>query len=203
MPVSRPGTLYRWATAVGALITAPSSGRQDTGWVAEEPPADIWNAVWLNTYQWLAYLQDLANQAFTWTGAHQFDGAIGGNDTASTAQLNRLRAKNLLKAWANVTTNGSGGVTLVDGFNVSGVALVGGIVKVTFAQQMADVNYAADVQSAVVATKVRYVGAPYAKNQAWVEVTLGDLAGLGGGGASTVALDTTATAFDVFVYGRQ
>lgn len=71
-----------------------------------------------------------------------FTAKLLGNPTKTTALLNRLTAKQQCKAWALITTDGAGGTTLVEGVNVASVAIVGAVVRVTFAQAMADANYA-------------------------------------------------------------
>ena len=83
------------------------------------------------------------------------------NATSSTAMLNRLAPNNIVKAWATVTLNAAGNaVTIVDGFNVSGAALstrnqydsvAHGLdtIDITFAQGMANANYAVHVDGIV------------------------------------------------------
>lgn len=68
----------------------------------------------------------------------------GGNPPPTTAYANTQTPKNLVKAWGRIAADGSGGVTLLDGFNVSGlsIALGGSAVLVNFATGMADANYA-------------------------------------------------------------
>lgn len=70
MPVSKPTEVPRWATDGAALITEPSSGKKDIGWIEEPVPADWWNWIWNRTYLWILWLQDITNQALTWTTSH-------------------------------------------------------------------------------------------------------------------------------------
>lgn len=63
------------------------------------------------------------------------------NPAATVGQLNRLAAKNTPKAWGIFQTDGVGGITLLNGFNISGVALSGGAAQITFASAMANANY--------------------------------------------------------------
>lgn len=74
MPVTKPTVLPRYGTT-GVVVTPPS-GKQDVGYVEnEKPPAQYLNWLALNTYKWLEWLQDINNQAFTWTAAQAFAGA--------------------------------------------------------------------------------------------------------------------------------
>lgn len=41
-------------------------------------------------------------------------------DTKTTARTNSLTTRNIIKAWGTITTDGAGGITLSDGFNISG-----------------------------------------------------------------------------------
>lgn len=92
MPVSKPTKVPRWATSGGALNTEPSEGKKDVGWVVEEPPADTMNWLQKLTYDWVLWLQDITNQALTWTANHVFSGNI---TVAGTATLAALAATNL------------------------------------------------------------------------------------------------------------
>jgi hypothetical protein len=65
------------------------------------------------------------------------------NATATTAQNNKLTTSNLPRVWGNVSSNGSGSVTLNDGFNVTSVTLPGSsLIRITFAQAFANANFA-------------------------------------------------------------
>jgi hypothetical protein len=63
------------------------------------------------------------------------------NPASTTGFTNRITPKNVAKAWALITTNGSGGITCVDGFNISGVGLAAFTVTVNFAGSMGSANY--------------------------------------------------------------
>lgn len=68
----------------------------------------------------------------------------GNNPASNTAFLNRLTKLNLPKAWGTIQISALGALTQVDGFNCS-AAFNGtspAVVRVTFAQAMADANYA-------------------------------------------------------------
>lgn len=72
MPVAKPTDLAIWADGGGAEITVPTSSKQHAGWLAEKPPHQYFNW-WMNiVYTWVLYLNDLANQAFTWAAQHTF-----------------------------------------------------------------------------------------------------------------------------------
>jgi len=92
---------------------------------------------------WQSKLQFPTDGRFAFTGTTT--GAAGSNPPANTAMANTLVAKNMPKAWATITRDGGTGViTVNDGFNVAGVALVNSDldVEVTFAQAMGSANYA-------------------------------------------------------------
>lgn len=82
----------RWAETGGGTpasgITAPSSGKKDTGWVpGEKPAAQIFNHILHEAYKWFKYLSDGA-----FTGTHSFAGSTsfaGGltGDTNSTGDF--------------------------------------------------------------------------------------------------------------------
>lgn len=60
---AKPATLPRWATNMG-VTTAPTSGKQDTGWTdGEQPSAEVLN--WLENldYQWAQYQSSLGDYA--------------------------------------------------------------------------------------------------------------------------------------------
>lgn len=77
MPVTKPGTLPRWSEEAGGtqhnITPAPSSGRQDVGWLPDDEVLAQWMNWWMNlVYRWTAYLNDLENQALTWVGIQTF-----------------------------------------------------------------------------------------------------------------------------------
>lgn len=73
--------------------------------------------------------------------------------SASTATLNKCPGLNLL-AWAQVK-----GSTLITGFNVASVALVGSAQRITFSNALANSNYVVDVvHQSGVTTGVANVG---------------------------------------------
>lgn len=73
---SKPASLPRWSETAGGVpsnIVEPSSGQKDTGWTpGQKPPARFFNWYKNLVYKWIQYLDDLSNQAFTWTQFHVF-----------------------------------------------------------------------------------------------------------------------------------
>lgn len=64
--------------------------------------------------------------------------------TSTTAVRDRLTPANIIKAWVRLTTNGAGGISVSDAFNVASVSLPTTTVgRVTFAQAMANANFCA------------------------------------------------------------
>ena len=61
---------------------------------------------------------------------------------------NAITPANIIKAFAKITTDGLGGVTLNTGFNITGVALNTGAVVITFAQDFSSANFVCTVTAA-------------------------------------------------------
>jgi hypothetical protein len=61
---------------------------------------------------------------------------------SNVAVSKTLTPKNLITVWAKGTTNGSGGASVLDGFNVTSASIVGSNVRITFASAFANTNYA-------------------------------------------------------------
>lgn len=109
---TKPTKLPRWATAPDAgdvvePFESGATGSKDKGFkTGYKPPAQWEN--WLKniTYQWIQYLDDLANQAFTWTQSQIFQNGI--TSTQSTLNGNG----------ATCTGNGTG----AGGFFTGGAA---------------------------------------------------------------------------------
>lgn len=73
---------------------------------------------------------------------HAYSGHVklsGGNPASSTAFTNVLTPMNFIKAWGIIETNGSGGATLLAGFNVASVT-GGSTVTVTFASAFSSIT---------------------------------------------------------------
>ncbi len=147
MPAPKPTTVPDWDTALLNLLTPPS-GQITNGWTNGQIPPSNWFNWWMNLVgQWTDYLRDFELIAHTWTLLQTFAARLSltdANPAATVGFTNTLLAKNLIKAWAHITTDGIGGITLVDGFNVASVQLPGAsVLQVTFANPMANTNYAA------------------------------------------------------------
>jgi hypothetical protein len=72
--------------------------------------------------------------------------------SADPGQSHLLSSANICKAWAMIKTDGAGGVTVLDGYNIASVAIAGGSPKyvlVTFARAFASVNYCPTVSACV------------------------------------------------------
>src|SRR6266851_574311 len=67
----------------------------------------------------------------------------GGSNPASTQGFsNSLTLKNTVKAWGKITTDGAGGVTVQDGFNITSVSISTTQIIVNWATNFANTNYA-------------------------------------------------------------
>lgn len=83
----KPTTLPRWATGGTAQIVEPTEGKKDTGWVPmEKPPAQYENWARKLVYDWLVYLNGLANEAFTWSMKHTFSAGLSSGVAPAAAQ---------------------------------------------------------------------------------------------------------------------
>ena len=79
MPVTKPTILPDWASStIGAARTlAPPGTEVVDGWPAGyRPPAQHLNYLLSNTASWLKWLQDINEQAFTWTQPQAFSGGL-------------------------------------------------------------------------------------------------------------------------------
>jgi len=105
---------WQFTAAATAITTQPPAGIADHGWLpGQRPPAQYWNWLWFQVYLWLLWLQDITNQALTWTAAHTFQKGL--TATQSTANTNGITS----------TGNGQGvGVAGVGG-TANGVGLSG------------------------------------------------------------------------------
>lgn len=64
------------------------------------------------------------------------------NPNSTVPHTDTLTPANIPKAWAHVTTDGAGAITLDDGFNIASVAIAGGLIRINFATAFASANYA-------------------------------------------------------------
>ncbi len=65
--------------------------------------------------------------------------------TSTTSLTNTLTPKNVVKAWAYITTTGGGAIAVSDAFNITSVGLSSGEILVTFAGDFALANFACTV----------------------------------------------------------
>lgn len=119
--MAQPSVLLRWATAVGALVTNPPSGKMDTGFeapggVPEKPALDYVNAKFKNIFEWLAYLKDLTSEALTWAGTQTFNNLV----VTGTATLAALNAASLAL---------SGALTVAGAATLNGASVVNGTLR--------------------------------------------------------------------------
>lgn len=78
----------------------------------------------------------------TWTAWTDWLGVSAKIPAAATTAMSRqLCPKNLIAAWALLRTDGAGGVSIIDGFNVASVAIASSQIELTFAQAMANATY--------------------------------------------------------------
>jgi hypothetical protein len=86
MPVPKPSTLPQWATNASTTVN-PSAGRKATGWIpGDKPAARHVNWLFNLIYQWIQWVNDLANQTWVWNGSHSFNaGLTSGGDIDASA----------------------------------------------------------------------------------------------------------------------
>lgn len=63
------------------------------------------------------------------------------NPGVATAFQNKVTPKNITKAWATLLTNGSGAVSVLEGFCIASAVISGASIRVTFAQPFTNANY--------------------------------------------------------------
>jgi len=102
---------------------------------------------------------------------------------------------NLVKVWALITTDGAGGCTISDGFNVNGCSVaVGGNITVTFATNFSNATYTIFMTPSQAGPKVPYVLSTAVGSMVFQVFTLA--------GAQTTC-DTLACTISYAVIGRQ
>jgi hypothetical protein len=123
--------------------------------------------------------------------------SLPGTQPTPTADPGADRAYSLsmAKCWAYVETDGAGGTTVHDAFNVTSAVITGSSIRVTFARGFASANYC------VVVTSGNGGDFPTvtSKNAGYVDVAMFDAA------TPAFAIDPTAffLRFNVLVFGRQ
>lgn len=118
----------------------------------------------------------------------------GSNPASTTGFSNRLTKKNIAKAWGLIATNGVGGVSVSDGFNISSVALIGTTaIQVNFATAMASANFAS-----VVSGQGQGIASTFTKTTGGVRINFAsDFAG------TLYNLSTGTFLFDLVVFAAQ
>lgn len=81
MPVTKPTVVPQWSSAADGSspvnIVEPLAGKLAVGFQQEEkPPAEYLNWLLYRIFLWCLWLQDITNQALTWTGIHQFNTTV-------------------------------------------------------------------------------------------------------------------------------
>jgi hypothetical protein len=145
MPAPKPATMPRWATVDGinpaTNVSAPPSAKQDTGFPAGDPvPSALlnWFLFWI--YLWIEYLNDLASEAFTWTGLHVFSALVTMNGAAGDTN------------GARKTSDAPTARKLIDSWNLGGAtpvyarwyAVLGGGVELTINAAWGGATWTAD-----------------------------------------------------------
>lgn len=69
---------------------------------------------------------------------------------------NLLYSTNTTKAWGSFTSDGSGGLTYDDGYNIGSAAIVSGKLVITFARHLANANYCVTSGSVDISTTAVY-----------------------------------------------
>jgi hypothetical protein len=109
MPSTKPAATPRWATNA-LTTTAPTSGKQDTGWVAgEQPSAEVMNWLQNQDYLWMVYLNDFEAHALTWTALQTF--SLGIVVTGNAPISGNATVGGTLGVTGNTTVGGTLGVT--------------------------------------------------------------------------------------------
>jgi hypothetical protein len=122
--------------------------------------------------------------------------SFSGTQPASNADpgAHTLHSTNIAKCWAFVETDGAGGTTIHDAFNVTSATVTGGSVRVTFTRGFANSNFSAVVTSgnngdfAVVTSR----------NAAYVDVAMYDASSP----ATPIDPATFFLRFNVLIHGR-
>ena len=119
-----------------------------------------------------------------------------GNPDSTTAVRNSLRAKNTLKAWAYISTDGGGGASVVEGFNITSAAISGSNVVVTWARAFASSSYAA------VFTRSSASGSSFGMMRTIGRGTTGLTVSMSSELGSTINMGTTITNFYLMVHAE-
>ena len=121
--MSRPRKLPEWATAVGADIVEPSSGRKGTGWErGKQPPAPYFNWHQNLTHKWIEWIKDRIDslQLENWTRDNtgsgvNMNGIAFDGDTTTIAVGDSGVIRRTTNFWETVAIDSSGIATSLEG----------------------------------------------------------------------------------------
>lgn len=197
MDVTIQGTrTNRWTTALGFQAT-PDNGVTWVDFIYKGYPATL--AATTCTATGGALGLTVASSA-TNIDVEKVNGYIdlssATNPASTTGFTNRVTPKNVAKCWGLIRTNGVGGVSVLDGFNIASVSLGVTALTVTFATAMSSNLYSVPC-SAHASQALAYV--PSVKAVGSVQIQVMTLAAPG------VPLNPNTTAFDLdlVLYGVQ
>ncbi len=142
----------------------------------------------------------LTNATFVITGTTA-DDVNDANPPATTAQANKIGVRNVDKVTAYAITNGSGGVTLNSGYNMTSVTILGTVATFTFNADLADANYEAVVTPEFNSSTVVYQANVFNKAAGSIQVRV--FKTTTGGVTSVVDLETEAIGLNLRISGKQ
>lgn len=122
--MAKPSGLPEWNSG-GSNNVEPSGGRKTSGLTTSDTPTSAEFNWWMEkVYRWIKFWDDATNavaEALTWAGIQTFsqDLVLAAADPGNEDPIsNKVTRKSLVKAYARLTTDGVGGVSLVHGLNV-------------------------------------------------------------------------------------
>lgn len=164
----------------------------------------------------------IMGNVMTWEGEQTFTSDVsfqstielppGPNKTTGPTDVSQLSGACVEKAWGNITSNGSGGVTLNDGFNIQSVSITTGgpggtskILVVTMFEAMINTNYSVQVTCGDTSLFFGYVytSGITSTTQFWIYAASPSVGG--GGSLIWTTLDWSAISSTIYVRvsGRQ
>lgn len=128
----------------------------------------------------------------------------GGNPATPAAGFtNVIMPKNAAKAWCSVQTNGTGGVSITNDFNIKSASLSSGLLTLVFGAPMTAAPYAV-VYGVDTSNNTIFMPGTQAKSTTQFVVKAFQPASMGGGYTDVgTSLSGAAFRFDVVVYGEQ
>jgi hypothetical protein len=195
---TKPTEIPTWATGGGAPIVEPPLLKRANGWATgERPPAQFFNWLQNRAGQWFEYLDDLTNQALSWTVNQTFQRAIdlgsallGTEANAITPRITASRAGSGVSAYTALARFGD--VMLwasADGFSkvvtVNATRAAGNTnwTKLTNSQPATALYLSRD--------RVRYGSMPALQNTAWPDTFIeGEGTASGWGSSANLPADS-------------